>query len=322
MKDQHMKKALFISLALAGSFLLSVVHATIITENFTNNPAQDGWRIFGNTNQFRWDSTNQNLAVAWDSSQPNSYFYHPLGTVLTTNDDFSLEFDLQVSDAEATGLFELAVGFLNFQDATNAGFARGTGNDSPNIAEFNYFPDTGWGPTLSSTTTDTNSTFDFLEDFVGLDSGVTYHVVLTHTAGAAPVSGQVFIDGQLYSSLPISYFSTNFTDFRLDTVAVSSYTATNDPWGDSLLAHGNVANLVVTVPPPPVQNLVGSLTNNFWQVQFISRSNWMYTLERTANCQAWTNVSTATAGNGTNLILPDVNPPSSRAFYRVKAERP
>jgi len=322
LKDQHMKKVLFVSLAMVGLSVLSVAHATVITENFSANPLQNGWRIFGNTNLFQWNSTNQNLEVTWDSSQPNSYFYHPLGTILTTNDDFSLAFDIQVSDADATGFFELAVGFLNFKDATNANFARGTGSDSPNLVEFDYFPDTGWGPTLSCTMTDTNSIFDFLEDFVGLDSGVTYHVVLTHGAGAALVRGQVFINGRLYTALPVSYLSTNFTDFRLDTVAVSSYTATNDPWGDSLLAHGGVANFVVTVPPPPVQNLTGSFSNAVWRAQFISRSNWLYTLKRTADFQSWTNVSAATAGNGTNLFLSDAHPPASRAFYRVRAERP
>ena len=70
--------------------------AATITENFSANPLQNGWQIFGDTNLFQWDSTNQNLAVTWDSSQTNSYFYHPLGTILTRNDDFSLAFDLAI----------------------------------------------------------------------------------------------------------------------------------------------------------------------------------------------------------------------------------
>jgi hypothetical protein len=122
--------------------------------------------------------------------------------------------------------------------------------------------------------------------------------------------------------LPVSYLSTNFTDFRLDTVAVSSYTATNDPWPDSLLAHGSVANFVVTVPPPPVQNLTGSFSKAGWQAQFISQSNWLYTLERTAELQAWTNVSVAISGVDGTLILPDTNARADKVFYRVKAERP
>jgi hypothetical protein len=317
-----MNKALLVSLAVAGWSAWSVARATVITENFSTDPLSYGWQMFGQTSLFHWNPTNRNLEVTWDSAQPNSYFYHPLGTILTTNDDFSLAFDIQVSDASGTGFFELAVGFFNFRDATNVNFARGTGSDSPNLVEFNYFPDTGWGPTLSCTMTDTNSVFHFLEDFVGLDSGVTYHVVLTHAAGAALVNGQVFRDGQLYTALPVSYLSTNFTDFRLDTVAVSSYTATNDPWGSSLLAHGSVDGFVVTVPPPPVQNLTGSFSNAVWQIQFISRSNWLYNLERTGDYLLWTNVLSAIPGNGTNLFLPDTNAPANRAFYRVRAERP
>jgi len=76
------------------------------------------------------------------------------------------------------------------------------------------------------------------------------------------------------------------------------------------------------VPPPPVQNLTGSISNDLWQVQFISQSNWLYTLERTTNFVSWDNVSPATSGSGTNLFLSDTNVISAEGFYRVRAERP
>ncbi len=319
LKDQPMK---ICTLALASLFASQLVHATTLTENFSTNPLQHGWQIWGNADLFRWDANQPNLDVTWDSTQPNSYFYHPLGTVLTTNDDFSLAFDLQLADATASGFFELAVGFLNIRSATNANFARGTGTDSPNLAEFNFFPDTGWGPTLSATVTDTNSTFNFLEDFSGLDNGVTYHIALQHAAGAATVSAQVFSGGKLYSTLPVPFLSTNFLDFRLDTIAVSSYTATNDPWGDALLAHGTVANLSVTLPPPPVQNLSGQFLSGQWQVQFLSRTHWQYALERSTNLRQWTTVAEGIAGNDTNAIAADPAPLAGNCFYRVRADRP
>ena len=81
-------------------------------------------------------------------------------------------------------------------------------------------------------------------------------------------------------------------------------------------------NFVVTLPPPPVQNLTGAFSNGVWQVQFSSQSNWLYTLERTADFQSWTNVSPATPGNATNLFLQDTNQPADQAFYRVSAQRP
>jgi len=74
------------ALALAGSFVLFATRsgATTITEDFSTDPVPRGWKMFGDTRLFQWDSTSQTLAVTWDSSQTNSYFYHPLGTILTT----------------------------------------------------------------------------------------------------------------------------------------------------------------------------------------------------------------------------------------------
>ena len=72
--------------------------AATFTENFSSNPAANGWQFFGNTNLFAWDSTNQTLRVTWDSSKSNSYLHRPLGTILATEYDFSLSFDLKFDD--------------------------------------------------------------------------------------------------------------------------------------------------------------------------------------------------------------------------------
>src|SRR4051812_46074569 len=79
----------------------SFAGAATIVENFNSNPLNDGWKIFGDASLFQWDTTNQDLRVTWDSSQTNSYFYHPLGTILGTNDDFSVDFDLRLDDIGA-----------------------------------------------------------------------------------------------------------------------------------------------------------------------------------------------------------------------------
>jgi hypothetical protein len=313
-------KKMFVTLAIASLSVLSVACANTIIEKFSADPSLDGWQIFGDTNLFQWDSVNQNLAVTWDSSQQNSYFYHPLGATLSKTNDFLITFDLRMSDASATGFFELSIGLLNFANATSSGFARGTGSDSPNLAEFNYFPDSGegFGSTLSSTMTDTNSTFSFYEDFVGLDVGTTYHVVLIHRAGSTFMTGNVYTNGQVYSSLPVQEAFGNLTDFRLDTLSVSSYTSTNDPYGDSLLAHGTVDNLAVAAPLP-----VGTINAiAAGQVQFTSDTNWLYTLQRSVDFQSWTNASISTSGNGTNLFLQDTNTISDKSFYRVRADLP
>ena len=290
----------------------------VFADDFYANPLANGWKVFGNTNLFTWNATNQNIAVTWDSSQTNSYFYHPLGTILARDDAFSLAFDLQLTDIPVQNGFQLAVGLLNLASATNADFYRGSGYQSPNLAEFDYFPDY---LSVDATTADVNSTFYFAYDNFPLELGTTYHIVLTHPAGAPYLNGQVFTNGQFYAVLTQAYADTNFTDFRLDTVSINSYSDANS-YGSSILAHGTVDNFVVSLPPAPVQNIAGSFTNSIWQAQFISRSNWLYTLQRTADFQTWTDASIVTPGNGTNLFLQDANTSLGQGFYRVKADRP
>lgn len=301
--------------------VFSSAHAVTFSEDFAADPAADGWKIFGDTNLFQWNSTNQNLEVIWDSSQTNSYFYRSIGTIVTTNDAFSLEFDLQLDDVAVGGYgFELAVGFLNFADATRSNFFRGTGRDSPNLVEFDYFPDSGFGPSIDATLVDqTRTNFHFFYDVRPLDEGVNYHVVLVHAAGTAAITAQIFANGSLYTALPLSYFTTDFFDFRVDTIAIESYSDAHS--GGSILAHGVLDNLVVNVPPPPIQDFTGNFTNGIWLAQFLSQSNWFYTMQRTTDLESWMNIAT-NSGNGTNLFLQDANPPASKAFYRVRAERP
>src|SRR5260221_93203 len=166
--------------------------ATVIAEDFTSNPLQDGWSGFGDTNLFRSNATNQNLEVTWDSSQSNSYFYHPLGTTLSREDDFGLAFDLRLNDigpgpaTNKASTFPIAIGFLNLDQTTQTNFLRGTGNNSPDLGEFAYFWDSGFGATSWPTFVDTNSTFNYnnASDYAifALKPSDTYNIVMNFTA--------------------------------------------------------------------------------------------------------------------------------------------
>lgn len=314
-----MKKfRVFVAAILVLSYCGSPQAATF-TENFSSDPLQNGWKTFGDANLFQWNAAGQNLAVTWDSSQTNSYFYHSLGTILARDDDFALEFDLNLTDATA-GAYgsELGIGFLNIATATSPDFLRSLGT-SPNVAEFDYFPPSQIAASIDATLIDASNNFYFTFNTAPLDPGVTYHVRIAHAAGDPNLSGEVFTNGVLYAALTNSYPST-MADFRLDAIAISSYQ--DDGFGDTVLAHGTVGNLVATLPPPPVQNLAGSFSNGTWQVQFNERTNWLFTLERSTDLVSWTNVSPATAGAPNVLTLQDTNAPTGNAFYRVRAERP
>ncbi len=311
-------RILFLLIATSG-----LASASTFTEDFTTDPASNGWLTFGNSNLFQWDSVNHDLQVTWDSSQPNSYFYHPLGTNLDSGSDFSISFDLNLSDSAATGFgFEVAVGFFHLADATNSAFLRGTGADSPNLLEFDYFPAGDFPPSVNCTAVDANNNFQFIFDPnpLPLDNGTLYHITVTHDSTAPMITGQILTGGNLYSSFPTNFASTNFAGFQLDTISISSYNDANS--GGTALSHGTVANIVVTILPPPPLNITGNFSNNVWQVQFNSRNNWFYTLERTADFLSWSPASDATPGNGGTLFLQDTNTPSNNAFYRVQASHP
>ena len=77
-------KKLFVTLAIAGLSVLPAAHATLVREKFTTNPALDGWQVFGATNLFHWDSTNQNLAVTWNSRRRTAIFIIRSARTFTT----------------------------------------------------------------------------------------------------------------------------------------------------------------------------------------------------------------------------------------------
>jgi hypothetical protein len=306
------------------------LHAGTLSEDFSSDPFQNGWKAFGNTNLFHWDSLNHNLAVTWDSSQSNSYFYHSLGTTLHKADAFSVDFDIQLNSLHWTNTFQLAVGLLNISSATNAGFSRATGT-SPDLFEFNYFPDSGDGfgdPDTAASMTDGTGdvtvfpNFYFIYDNLPMNLGTNYHVKLTHGGGDGFISATVRTNGVIYTTMPF-FFSGAIGEFRLDSVSISSYSgAGQDPqFAGSILAQGTVDNLAVT-GPPVVRNFGGGFTNGVWQSQFNTYDNFHYTLQRSTNLMTWSDVTGAVQGTGGAITLSDTNAVTDNAYYRVRASQP
>lgn len=332
-----MQVRLFERLALAG--LMGVVAfaatAAVIQEDFSSAPADRGWRVHGDTNLFHWNSTNGNLEVTWDSSRSNSYFCLPLPDTLTDADDFSLSFDLRLSNVVAginpakPNPFQLSLGFCNLAQATAPGFVRGTGFESPNLVEFSYFPDPGppwlWGPSLTATMIDWTATNWSVGGFapVGLSTETVYRVALNYSASNRVWRTTLLRDGQPWLTVDDAMAGTAFLGFQVDHVGVLSYSDEGqDPYySGSILAHGTVDNVVITAPSA-VSQCAGHLTGGQWETAFRSRSHWLYQLERSVSFQSWSPVGDAAPGSGGTLVLRDPSPPAGAAFYRVKAWKP
>jgi hypothetical protein len=306
----------------------------VITEDFSTDPRQAGWAISGDMNLFKWDATNQTLQVTWDSSQSNSYFYHLLGTVLTRADNFSLAFDLRLdsigpgADPTKAATFPIAVGFINLPQATSTNFLRGTGIASPDLVEFAYFWDSGFGATAWPTVVGTNGVFNYndRDDYaiLQLNQGDPYRIALSYAAGTQTLLTTITnISSQTGLQLT-QLVNTNFTDFRLNALSISSYSDAGQPsaYAGSVLAHGTIDNISATVPVPPLTTVTGAFQNSLWQVQFSSVSGWLYTLQRSSDARTWSDVSAPNAGTGGALILSDSATSAAHAFYRVRAERP
>ena len=223
---------------------------------------------------------------------------------------------MQLNDTVASGFGnEVAIGLLHLSDATNADFNRANG-PSPNLLEFDYFPEFFFDgapipASVNATLLDSQPFFSGLYeifDNLTLEPGVTYHIVLIHRAGQETITGTVYTNGVVLSTLPLGFGNGTVGAFQLDALSVSCFT--DDGFGDSVLAHGTVDNLAVASPPP-----VDSInTPAPGEVQFTSDTNWLYTLEQSSDLQNWSPAAPAVFGNGTNLFLQATNPPPTNRF--------
>jgi len=320
----------FRALAFAGVLSLSInsARATTIAENFSADPESSGWQAHGNTNLFAWNVTSQNLEVTWDSSQPNSYFFHAIGPSLTTASDFMLGFDLRLkdigpgTDPNKPITFQIALGLINLAQATNTGFVRGSGFESPNLVEFDYFWDSGFGATVSPVMisrlnefNDGGFTFP-----LELTTGATFHVSLLYTAEDRTLRTMITSNGVPFGPVHDATLSPSFSDFTVDHFGVSSYNDAGQFPGfeGSVLAHGVVDDFLFAAPPPVTR----VTATGAGQIQFRSTTNWLYHLERATNFQWWLPVSGSLPGTGGTMTMQDTNPPSGSAFYRVQAHLP
>lgn len=304
--------------------------AITITEGFSpsdagGSPFARGWKTTGFTNIFSWNTNSQYLDVFWDSSKQNSFFYHPLGTTVTRTNDFSVAFDFTLlsigQHPEKPFSFQLALGFINLAQASSSGYLRGSGYESPNLAEFTYFADTGFGASVTPVMIDQAHNYalgtNFLFEFV---LGQQYHVEMSYAGENRTLTTAIKQNGTNVFNDSIDLMTkTNFTDVSLDTFAISSYNDGNQFPGfeGSLLAHSIIDNITLTTPAPAVGTIHLNKVGGNVVATVFCQPGLNYTLQRTTDFTGWADVDSAQAISS-NLSLSDTNAPSAAAFYRVK----
>jgi hypothetical protein len=305
------------------------LHAGTLATHFAEDPFTHGWESYGNTNLFHWDSTNEVVRVTWDSSQPNSYFAHPLPQALSRTNDFLLAFTLQLDDLTVGPdpgkpfSFQIAIGLMNQTQLTNTALARGSGY-APDLVEFDYFPNdvNNYGASVSTALISSavnywSGGFTFPLE---LATGAVYQVQMQFTAADQTLRSVMTSNGLPVGPLVDATIGGSFGDFAVDAVAVSSYSDQGQFPGyeGSILAHGSVDDILVASPlPVGLVSLPGA-----GEVAFASDPAWSYTLLSSTNLHTWAAAAPALPGNGGTLLLQDTNPPSQGALYRVQAVLP
>jgi hypothetical protein len=148
---------------------------------------------------------------------------------------------------------------------------------------------------------------------------------LAYSASNETASITITTNGVLAGPVTSARLATNavgfgkpFTDFRVDTFAIASYSDAGQSTGSagSLFAHGVIDNIEVKVPPPAILDLEGQWNGSAWVSTFTGRTNWLYWLEASEDLAVWNKVSEATMA--TDKIIKDERTRADRRrFYRV-----
>ncbi len=291
-------------------------------ENFSVNPLDNGWAAHGDASLFEWDAEGRALAVTWDSEKPNSNFYRPLGLMLTEADTFAFAFDIALREVKAGHLdgqpytFEVALGLINSKSAKADGFSRGTGSDSPNLVEWDYFPDTGLGATISPTIASAKSQFAAGFMFpAALSAGKQYSVRMEYDPHERALKTFMLENGKVWKGIKPVKLQDDFSGFAVDAFSISSYTAKGSK--SSLLAKGTVDNLAISVARSQPRIVDARLVDGQWRARTFGFAAAGYLLERSADLHEWHAVRNGVREDGLYLRLTDESPSLGDGFYRL-----
>ena len=299
-------------------------YATTIEEDFSSTPLERGWQISGNHSFIQWNQKAQCMDIMWNSSQTNSFFFYPLKVILTKQENFGFEFDLQVYEAIAGTspqkpfTFELAIGLVNMTNILSPTFYRGTAASSPNLVEFDYFPDSGYGATVSPIIVSDNNRFfpSFAFPFE-LSPENIYHIKLEYQAETKTLSTTVLENNRPTQSIPPIKLPPESSDFFVDAFSISSYS--DHGAGGSIQARGTVDNILIRLPdsPPKIQ---GYKSGSQFKLAFTARAGVMNSIEQSTDLKTWKTIFEIIPDTPRNITAETPCEMSGCAFYRLRYE--
>jgi hypothetical protein len=210
----------------------------------------------------------------------------------------------------------VALGLINSKLAKADGFSRGTGSDSPNLVEWDYFPDTGFGATISSAIASAKSQFAAGFTFPAeLVVGKKYSVRMEYDPAERTLKTFMLENDKAWKTIKTVALADDFVGFAVDAFSISSYTAKGSEL--SLLANGHVDNLAIGVGRSKPRIVNTRLADGQWTARSFGYGTADYLLERSADLREWQSVENGVREDGFYLRLIDENLPVGDGFYRL-----
>ena len=291
-------------------------------ESFATNPLANGWMLHGDESLFEWDAEAGALEVTWNSEKPNSYFYRPLGQALTEKDSFAFTFQLTLDEVKAGHLdgqpytFEVSIGLLNLETAKELGFMRGTGTDSPNLVEWDYFPDTGFGATVSPALASSKSEFSAGFTFPAeLTKGKVYTVRMEYDGSTGVLKSEMLEDGKPWKSIAEVKRKNAHAGFLIDAFSISNYTAKGSE--SSLFATGTIDELAIATSRSGPSLVDVHLDDGRWSARafVVTPDDWQ--LQRSGDLLNWKSLDAVRKTSQFFMRFADPETVGRNQFYRI-----
>ena len=314
-------------------------------ERFEEDPRRNGWKTTGSEDQFVWEADSGRLLVHWDSSQPNAWFHRPLGLEIDTRRDFSFSFELELKSIaigttpDKPFTFPIAVGLYDRDQAGRADLFRGAGihpeHGLRNVVEWVYFPDSGFGATVSSGMISRDNEWAFQNSFpLELQVGKRYGVRLSFHAAEGLLSTEMTADGEPFGPIKDVQLPQDGTDpagaqfsgMRLNALAVFSYHdggQSPPEFAGSVRATGYVDNLQVDLSPSVSPERIDRIERaaDGLRIYYPGQSDRRYWLEHSRYFSTWLPLrqrSVETSGAGEEFFF-QVLPEGEHGFFRIRS---
>lgn len=297
-------------------------------ETFDADPFANGWEAVGATNLFAWEATGRELEVTWNSTNANSYFRRALPGVVSATNDFLLSFSLRLNSAAGgvhpgkPGPFQIAVGLQSRAAADLPGFLRGTAADSPNLVEWNWFPDTGFGATVSPVIVSAGGRFFPAFTLAEITPGLNYRVSMSWTSASRRLRAELATDGDAPPVLSVIMLPLSAGDFSADAFAIASYSdagQTPPEFAGSIMASGIVDDMAVWVAQTGGPELALARRGGGWQVSWTGWPGWTYRVEGTSDLSRWTTIAELICTSAGPMLADDLEPAPHGRLYRIVA---